>query len=131
MSEDIIKDYKNTVVYGNLGYFYILDERYEKALEFNLEAYDYASDDFVICDNLAFSYYLNDNIQKAEEIYNLMHSAKIAPAFPEAYYNYGLVMLKKGEKEKAKALFEEALLKKFSYLSDLNKETVEDALKKL
>ena len=35
ITEEIIEDYKNTVIYGNLGYFYILDGQKEKALEFN------------------------------------------------------------------------------------------------
>ena len=131
LTEEIIKDYKNTVIYGNLGYFYILDGQKEKALEFNLEAYDFASDDLVICDNLAYSYYMNDQLEKAEEIYESMHNGKNAPTFPECYYNYGLVCLKKGEKEKAKELFEKALLQKFSNLSDLDKETVENALENI
>lgn len=131
ITEDIIKDYKNTVVYGNLGYFYILDGQKERALEFNLEAYDFASDDAVISDNLAYSYYLNEDYDKAEEIYEAMHSKKNPPSFPEGFYNYGLVALKKGDKEKAKELFEKALLQKFSNLSDLDKETVEKALAEL
>ncbi len=131
ITEEIIKEYKNTVVYGNLGYFYVLDGQKEKALEFNLEAYDFAPDDMVICDNLAYSYYLNEDYDKAEEIYESMHSKKNPPSFPEGYYNYGLVVLKKGDKEKAKELFEKALLQKFSNLSDLDKETVEKALENL
>ena len=130
ITEEIIKNYKNTVVYGNLGYFYVLAKS-EKALEFNLEAYDFASDDAVILDNLGFSYYIAGNLEKAEEMYEKIHSGKKEPAFPEAYYNYGLVALKKGDKEKAKELFEKALLQKFSYLSDLDKETVEKALEEL
>lgn len=130
ITEEIIKDYKNTVVYGNLGYFYVLSKS-EKALEFNLEAYDFASDDAVILDNLGFSYYLARDLEKAEEVYEEMHGQKNKPSFPEAYYNYGLVALKKGDKEKAKELFEEALLQKFSYLSDLDKETVEKAIENL
>ena len=131
ITEEIIKDYKNTVVYGNLGYFYILDGQNEKALEFNLEAYDFASDDAVICDNLAYSYYLNENYDKAEEIYAELQSRKNPPAFPEVYYNFGLVSLKKGDKEKAKELFEKALLQKFSNLSDLDKDTVEKTIAEL
>jgi len=128
VTEEILKNYKNTVIYGNLGYFYILDGQTEKALEFNLEAYDFASDDAVILDNLAFSYYLSGELKKAEEIYQKLHEQKNKPAFPEAYYNYGLVVLKQGDKEKAKELFEKALSQKFSYLSDLDKNTVEETL---
>ena len=131
ITEEIIKDYKNTVVYGNLGYFYILDGQKEKALEFNLEAYDFASDDAVICDNLAYSYYLNEDYDKAEGIYQELQNRKNPPGFPEVYYNFGLVNLKKGDKEKAKELFEKALLQKFSYLSDLDKATVEKAIAEL
>jgi Flp pilus assembly protein TadD len=109
----------------------VLNGQKEKALEFNLEAYDFASDDAVICDNLAYSYYLNEDYDKAEEIYTMLLNKKNPPSFPEVYFNFGLVALKKEDKEKAKELFEKALLQKFSYLSDLDKATVEKALAEL
>src|SRR5665647_68688 len=49
----VFEQYKNSLIYGNLGYFKILNGDVEEALEFNLEAYAYNSDDKTIIDNLA------------------------------------------------------------------------------
>jgi Flp pilus assembly protein TadD len=43
--EEVFEEYKNSLVYGNLGYFKLLNGDVEAALAFNLEAYAYNSDD--------------------------------------------------------------------------------------
>jgi Flp pilus assembly protein TadD len=48
----IYEKYKNSTIYGSLGYFMILKGDLDKALEFNLEAYDYNDTDKIILDNL-------------------------------------------------------------------------------
>ena len=48
--EDVMDSgYQTTVVYQNLGIFYNLKDDAKKALSFNLAAYDYNSDDPIIC----------------------------------------------------------------------------------
>jgi len=48
MLEDVFSNYKNTTIYGSLGYLLILDGDMNKALNFNKEAYEYNSSDPVI-----------------------------------------------------------------------------------
>lgn len=124
--EEIVESgYKNTVIYQNLGIFYNLAEDKEKALKFNLEAYDYNSDDHIICDNLADSYAAAGEYEKAAEIYKELMAKEPPPRFPEAYYGYGEVLIKLGKKEEGLELIKESLNKPFSYLSVRPKEEIE------
>lgn len=126
--ENLIEDFKTTSVYQNLGLFYVLKGNKEKALDFNLEAYDYNCDDLVIMDNLAEAYALCEMFDEAEDMYKKLLEKE--PHFPEAYYGYGLLLIQKGEKEKGLSLMKESLDKRFSYLSVMQKEDVEDLIKK-
>lgn len=127
MLEEVIKTYKTTSVYGSLGYLLILKGDLEKALQFNLEAYEYNSTDKIILDNLGQNYYLQGMYDKAKEIYEPL--VEKAPSFPEPYYNFGLVLEKFGEHEAALEMMNKALNFKFSYLSSISKEEVEAKIK--
>lgn len=122
-------DIKATYIYQNLGCFYIMDVQYDKALNFNLEAYNYDSSDNVILDNLGQSYYFNKYYDKAKEIYDTLLEKE--PNFPEPYYNYGLVLLEKGNKEKALEMMNKALKTKISFLCTLTKEDIENKIEEI
>ena len=80
--EDVMYDgFETSVVYENLGIFYNLAEDKEKALAFNQKAYEYNSDSHIICDNLAESYALLGQHEKAEELYKALIEKE--PRFPE------------------------------------------------
>ncbi len=127
--ENVIKSYVTTSVYESLGYMLIEQGDLQKALKLNLEAYEYNSDDKVIQDNLGQTYYLLGEYDKANEIYEKL--LKSSPAFPEAYYNYGLLLDKLGNKEKAVEMMKKALGLKFSSLSTVSKEKIEADLTRI
>lgn len=126
MLEDIIDGYKNTTIYQNLGLMYVLKGDSEKALEFNLEAYDYNSDDLIICDNLAESYVLSGNFDEASKLYEKILESE--PHFPEPYYSYGALLCDMGEKDRGIELIRQSLTKRFSFLSEKTKDEVEKLL---
>lgn len=128
MLEELSAEFKNTAVYQDLGLLYVLDGNKEKALSFNLEAYDYNSDDMVICDNLAEAYALCGKTEDAERAYTELLAKE--PHFPEAYYGYGLLLIEKGEKEKGIELIKQSLDKSFTFLSVMQRDEVEALLKK-
>lgn len=123
MMEDAISSVKITSFYQNLGLMYNLEGDRKKALEFNLEAYDYNSDDAVIMDNLAEAYALCGETEKAKIQYEAL--LKKEPHFPEPYYNYGLLLIERGQREKGLELIRQSLDKRFSFLSVKTKEEVE------
>jgi tetratricopeptide (TPR) repeat protein len=129
MLEEVIKTYKTTSVYGSLGYLLILQGDLEKALKYNLEAYDYNSSDNIINDNLGQNYLMLGNYEKAAEIYGPLLAKN--PTFPEPYYNYALVLDKLGDREKAIETMKKALDQKFSYLSTITKEDIEAKIREL
>lgn len=129
MLEEVFSNYKTTTIYGSLGYLLILKGDLNKALEFNLEAYEYNSSNAVIQDNLGQTYFLMGEYDKSQEIYEKLVSTN--PSFPEAYYNYGLLMKQKGELNKALELMKKALEYKFSFLSTVSREEVEAEIKNI
>ncbi len=129
MLEEVIKVYKTTSVYGSLGYLLILKGDLEKALQFNLEAYDYNSSDKIIQDNLGQNYYMLGDYEKAKEIYKPLIDK--APSFPEPYYGYSLLLLAIGQKDEALEYMKKALGYKFSYLSTISREDVETKIREM
>jgi len=115
--------YKTTIIYQNLGYFMILQNDYDKALEMNLEAYDYNSSNAGILDNLATNYYMLGEYDKAVKIYEELMLEK--PSFPSAYYYYAFTLLKFDKNEEALQNLNQALKCNFTFLSAISKEEIE------
>ncbi len=126
MLQEVTQTYKTTSVYGSLGYMLILKGDLEKALQFNLEAYEYNSSDKIIRDNLGQNYYLLGMYDKSREIYEPLIAA--APTFPEPYFNYGLLLEKTGDPAAGLEMMKKALQYKFSYLSSISREDVESKI---
>ncbi len=124
--EEILPYYKNTNIYGSLGYLYNLAGDLERALKFNLEAYDYNSSGAIILDNLGQTYYLMGDYEKACEIFKKLMDMN--PKFPEAFYDYALVLEKMGDREKCIEKLKTALLYKPNYLSAVTAEEMEKKL---
>jgi len=124
--EEIIIYYRNTNIYGSLGYLYNLKADFEKALKFNLEAFDYNNASGVILDNLGQTYFLLEDFEKANEVFKKLMT--LNPKFPEAFYDHALVLEKMGDKEKCIEKLRNALLYKPNYLSAITKEEIESKL---
>ena len=127
--EEVLQNYKTTAVYGTLGYFYILSGDLQKALNFNLEAYEFNSSDNVIRDNLGQIYYLKNDFDKADEIYTALMENH--PEFPVPYYNYALVKLAKGNKKGAIDLMRQALTFRFTYIAGVSEDEIRTELELL
>ena len=65
--EEIFPTYKNTTLYGSLGFCYLVQGDMKKAQQFNEEAYEYNSDDPVIMDNMMQTYAKLGQFEKAYE----------------------------------------------------------------
>ncbi len=122
------KGYKNTSIYQNLGILYNLSGNHEKAKRFNEEAYEYNKDDNIIADNLADIYAICGEYEKSAEIYEELLNRNPEPAFPEAYYGYGKVLIELGQRERGIELIEKSLEKPFSFMSIRPKEDIEKML---
>ncbi len=120
------EDFKNTAVYGVLGYLYIEKGDYEKAMEINEEAVDYNPDDNIISDNYALNYLRMGDIEKAEELYkNLLEKN---PNFLEPYYNYGTLLEEKGNRNEAEEYYRKALEYPEKFLSTVSHRQIEQRL---
>lgn len=121
--------YKNTLIYQNLGFFYIVKRDLNRALEFNLEAHNYNNSDASILDNLAMNYYFLRDYDKAVETYEKLIPMK--PSFVTTYYYYGLTLEQKGRAEEALEILGRSLVYRFSFLSAVTREEVEKEIDRL
>lgn len=126
---EVYENYKNTNMYCTLGYLFNILETPENAVKFNEEAFEYNGDKDVILDNLGQSYYLLGDNKKALEIYEELIVKE--PRFPEAYYNFALVLIKDGQTKRAEEMLNIALTKNFHNLTTITKEDVENKKEEL
>lgn len=123
MLEEVAEVYENTSVFQNLGLMYIIGNNPEKAVQFCEYAYEFNSSDNILLDNLCEAYVLAGDLEKAEEHYKILMERK--PSFPEAYYGYGMLKLKNGDRAEALSLIRKSLDMKFTFLSVMQKSEVE------
>lgn len=123
---EVFEGYKSAVVYGNYGYLLILKNDLKKALEINLEGYDYDNTNDVICDNLVQNYYLLGDYEKSREYATQLMERN--PQFPIPYYNYAKTLIALGEKDEAEEMLKKALNFPFSAVAEISKEEVENLL---
>ena len=128
--EEMYEDgYKSSVMYGTLGYLYLIHGDIVKAYKFNEEAMAYNSDDNIITDNWGNTLLLRGDTEKALHVYEEL--IEKTPTFMEAYYNYGMVLYANGEKEKAIAEMEKTLQMEEKFLSELTHEKVRAQIEKI
>lgn len=126
--EEVHSEYENTNVYGSLGFLLILSGDLQKALDYNLKAYEYNDTNPVILDNLAHTYFLLEQYDKSLEIFQKLMALSPSPSFAEAYYDYGLLLEKLGRKEEAAKMFEKANTFNLTSLSAITKEDIQKKL---
>lgn len=125
---EVHSQYENTNVYGSLGFMLILSGDLQKALDYNLKAYEYNDTNPVILDNLAHTYYLLGQYEESLEVFEKLMALSPAPSFAEAYYDYGLLLEKLGRQEEAVKMYEKADTFNLTSLSAITKEDIQNKL---
>ncbi len=122
--------YKNTQMYGMIGYFKLIrGDDMDEVTKFCEEAYDFNSDDRDIMDNLSLCYYKKGEYDKAAEL-----SDKIiadAPKFVEAYYHGAQIAVKRGEYKKAEELMSHIDECRWSNMTTVSREEVDELNKEI
>ncbi len=129
LMEKVIENYKNSNAYGTLGFLYLEKGDLDRALSFNLEAYDFNNTNAVSLDNLGCTRLLRGEYEEAREIYEQLMNLR--PSFPEAFHNYARVLAHFGELDQALYMCRTALTLSFWNTSTITKEQVENTLKEL
>lgn len=126
MLEYVHNNYVSTTTYGSLGYMYAYSGNLDKALEYNLEAYEYNDTDAIIVDNLAYTYLRLKDYENAEKYYKKLF--ELDPKFPEGYFEFGKYLVQKGSKEEGIEYVKKALNCRFSFLSMHSRRDILDYL---
>ncbi|MBP3650338.1 MAG: tetratricopeptide repeat protein [Clostridia bacterium] len=118
------------MIYETLGYLYIEAGDAEKALAYNLEAYEYDDEDAITLDNLGQIYYrmLGDK-EKAKEYFE--KAIEVKPGQIDTLYFLAQYDLEAGDTEAAKEKLEKAMEGRFSPLNHASKDMVQELLNKL
>ncbi|WP_282942899.1 tetratricopeptide repeat protein [Paenibacillus sp. RC67] len=127
--EGVFEHYKNTLIYGNLGYFKLMHGDLNETLEFNLAAYAFNSDDKTIMDNCALNYYMLGKMTEAEAMFEKLMSK--SPKRAEPYYYYALTLKKLGKKEEAAEQIKQALSKDLSFLTTVTRIEIAEVAKEM
>lgn len=118
------------MVYETLGYLYVEAGDYEKAVSFNLEAYEYDDEDAITLDNLGQAYYrLGNEKEKAREYFE--KALEVKPGQIDTLYFLAQYDIEAGDKEAAKAKLEKAMEGRFSPLNYATREKVQELLNTL
>ncbi|NHN30884.1 tetratricopeptide repeat protein [Paenibacillus agricola] len=127
--EQVFEEYKNTLVYGNLGYFKILHGDLNEALAFNLEAYTYNEGDLTILDNLALNYHLLGQADEAQPLFEKLMLK--TPKYAEPYYYYSQNLQQQGKREEAIEQINVALKKELSFVTPITRSQIEQEAEEL
>ncbi|MBE5786292.1 MAG: tetratricopeptide repeat protein [Clostridiales bacterium] len=120
----------NGMIYGALGFLYIEAGDKEKAMAYNMEAYEYDEEDAVLLDNLAQTYYrLENNKEEARKYFEKAHEYKEGQI--DTLYFLSLYDEEEGKIDDAIEKLEKALEGRFSPLNYANKARVEEKLAQL
>ncbi len=122
--EEITVHFTNTTTYGSLGYCYLLKDSIRKAKNYNLEAYDYNSDDPVILDNMVQLYIKLGDYNEAKIYADKLLEKK--PYFVEAYYDSAFVYMKLGDTERAKELLSDARCCRITFMSVVQEKDLDE-----
>ena len=125
LMEMVFEGYKNSSVYGALGYYKILSDAPD-AQSFNDEAYEYNSDDKVIIDNVVILALKNGDLQKAKELSD--KSIEAGNKGVEIFYHAGQVYLALGDKAKALDYFKRASSCERSFMTTVSEKEITDAI---
>ena len=126
--KELMKNYKNSTVYGSLGYMLIEqgDQTgdYEEARRFNAEALAYDDEDPVVLDNVAQYYYRTGDTAKAREYFE--KALEERPTQVDSMYYLAKLKEQAGDLEGAGALMDEARKIHFSALSTVGKQRIDE-----
>ncbi|MDD3336293.1 MAG: tetratricopeptide repeat protein [Eubacteriales bacterium] len=118
------------LTYETLGYLYVEQGDFDKALAYNTEALEYDDEDSIVLDNLGQTWYrLGNDKGKAKEYFEKALEQK--PGQIDTLYFLAQYDIEAGKKDAAREKLEKALEGKFSPLNYATKQRVQDLLKQL
>ena len=118
--EDIHEKYRSRQVYEALGYLYVITND-EKAEKYNLEAYDYDPENYVILDNLCQYYLQKKDYEKARLYGEKAHDVDEKKV--DNLYHLALIESHAKNNEKAKEYCQTMMEAPLTALNDISQKT--------
>lgn len=129
MLEQVVDDAPSTTSYGSLGYIYICDGQLQKALELNKKAYEFNSDDVIIIENLALTYFKLGEMENARIYYEKLMEKE--PMLADCLFEYGQFLAKCGDLQQALKYYKMALDCKFTFMTVVTRNDILNEIDKI
>ena len=127
--KSLADEFKNPTLFGALGSLYLSEGMLDAALRHNSEADEIAHDDQIIRDNLARTYYLTGEVEKAEEIFDDLIDRAVH--MPEPYLNKALILRSRDKTDEALSVVSRAMQYPYSHLSYFSREEIEGIIERI
>ncbi len=121
-------NYVNAHVYTTLGYFYILKEDFEKAMEYSNLAIEDQPEHSAAWDNIGQIYFRQENFDDAKEAF--IKALKFKETMVDSLYYLGCIYEKENETDKAFECFSKAKKCNVSSLNTITKEQILEKYRK-
>lgn len=129
---DILENLKNNYEYispealTTLGYFYMLNKEYEKAIKVSKEVLEKEPNYASAWDNLGQIYFFQNDFKNAKE--NFLKSIELNPYSVDSLYYLGILEEQEDNKEKALEYFKMAKKCKITALNTISEKDLEEKL---
>ena len=114
--------YVNAHVYTTLGYFYILKEDFDKAMEYSKKAIDDNNEHSAAWDNIGQIYFRQKNFEDAKAAF--LKALKYRENMVDSLYYLGVIYENEGNSDKAFEYFSKAKKCNISTLNTITKEQI-------
>lgn len=121
-------NYVNAHVYTTLGYFYILKEDFEKAMEYSKKAIEDNGEHAAAWDNVGQIYFRQDNFEDAKAAF--FRALKYRENMVDSLYYLGIIYEREGDYDKAFEYFSKASKCNVSALNTVTKEQIMEKYRK-
>ena len=121
-------NYVNAHVYTTLGYFYILKEDFDKAMEYSNLAIEDQPEHSAAWDNIGQIYFRQGNFDDAKEAF--IKALKFKETMVDSLYYLGCIYEKENEEDKAFECFSKAKKCNVSSLNTITKEQILEKYRK-
>lgn len=126
IARGLLKDFKTTNVYVNLGYYLMQKGDMEEALRINEEGLEFNSDSAGVLDNLGQIYMLKGEMEKAGDYF--IKAAEKGGTIADICFDYGTYLERTGRIEEALEQYEKALKCEIKHINTITENQVKDRI---
>lgn len=128
-AEQLLPVYRNTGLYVDLGYFYLLEGKLDKAEAINREALEFSPSNAGVLDNAGLLHAARGELDQAEETFR--KALDINPESADTHYNLANLLRIRDRLKEALDEYEKSRSCMITFLSSVTREQIEKAIREV